>query len=468
MRKFNKLLITTLMSVFSFSALAVPADWTGSLAFDTQIIKDFRRTSDNCDASKDGECVTAEEDNARFQTMILKLNPNIIVNDGVTIKGELTTGSTRTSNLGDATTVQDSNNNRSGGSYFAQTTSSTMNVNQLYAELYADTALYKIGRFSRHFALGAVVNSGTQATDRFFSGYEGIEAGLKLGNFHLTPMWAKLHTDSNPNGRYDAYETSVEALYDNPNRNMKFGVYYGQREVESNNTLYGSGPQNVTIIDVYFSKSWEKFSFDLEIPMLSGEIKNTYNTGDADFDTNAYILETKYQLSNNWKVGVNAGMVKGDDGETSSFEGMYLHPNYQIGEIMFRYNYHGFNDSSNYDVFNSSVVNANYAKLFFDYEKGEWRWKLSVLWAKANQVAETGKTYYNHTKKKSATATADQADDLGYEFDIAFEYQWNPAVKFSGFLAYHMVGDFYKFSNDTEEIETTNVMASGMRLSVSF
>lgn len=474
MRNLNKFLVGSLLLSSLNSAFAVPADWNGSLAFDTQIIKDFRRTNDTCDDSKDGECIKSEEENARFQSMILRLNPSLIVNDGVTVKAELSTGSVRTSNLGSSTTVADRDGNRSGGSYFAQTTSSSLNVNQLYAELYADTALYKIGRFSKHYGLGAVLNGGDKATDRFFSGYEGIEAGLKLGNFHLTPMWAKLHTNDpntstqNPNGKYDAYETSVEAVYDNPNRNMKFGVYYGLREVETNNTLYGSGPQNVTIIDVFFSKSWEKLSFQLEIPMLSGEVKNTYNTGDADFDTNAYILETKYKLSNNWHTGINAGIVKGDDAETTSFEGMYLHPNYQVAEIMFRYNYFGFNDADNYDIYNSSIVNTTYAKWFFHYEKGEWRWKLSALWAKANQVAENGKQFYNHAKKKSVTATQDQADDLGYEFDISFEYQWNPAVEFSGFLAYHVVGDYYAFSNDTEELETTNVMASGMRLSVSF
>lgn len=469
MHKFLKGFTLTCVCVLSFEAWAIPADWGGSLAFDTQIIQDFRRTGDSCDDTKNGECIKSEEDNARFQSMILRLNPSLIVNDGVTIKGELSTGSNRSSNLGSASEVD----SRGGASYFAQTTSSTMNVNQLYAELYADTALYRVGRFAKNFGLGAVLNDGDQATDRFFTGYEGIEASLKLGSFRLTPMWAKLHTTQNPNGRYDAYETSVEAMYDNANRNLKFGVYYGQREIETNNDLFGTntGPQNVTIIDVFIAKKWENFSFELEVPMLSGEVNNTYGTGEADFDTNAYILQTKYKLNNKWNVGVNAGMVKGDDGTTNSFEGMYLHPNYQIAEIMYRYNYHGFNnaDATNgYDIFNSSIVNSTYAQLYFHYEKGEWRWKMSLLWAQANQVAENGKQFYNHQKKKDALATQDQSDDLGYEFDISFEYQWNPQVEFSGFLGYHVVGDYYAFSNDTEELEVTNVMSTGMRLAINF
>lgn len=454
--------------ITSTSAYSVPVDWKGSLAFDTQIIKDFRRTGNNCDGTQDGECIAAEENNARFQSLTLKLKPQFIINDDVSMFAELSTGNTRTQNLGEATEVEDS-----GGSYFAQTTSSTVNLNQLYTELYTDSALYRVGRFAKNYGLGAVLNSGNKPTDRFFSGYEGIEMQLKLNNFHLTPMWAKLHTpDSttgNPNGRYDAYESNIIAKYDSPSKNLVVGVLYGQREVQSSNTLYtGNRSQNVTIIDVFFSKEWEKFSFGLEIPMISGEAGNAYNTGSADIDTNAYILESKYTVNNKWKVGLNAGMVKGDDGESDSFEGMYLHPNYQIAEVMFRYNYHGFTDANSYNIYNSSIVNTTYAQLFAHYKKGEWGWKLSALMAKANTVAEEGKDFYNHQKKKVVTASDDQSDDMGYEFDVAFEYQWNPAVVFSGFLGYHVVGDYYAFSNDTEDLDINNVMSSGMRLSVNF
>ncbi len=443
--------------------MAVPVDWKGTLAFDTLIIKDVRRTGDACTPANGSQCINPEEDNARLQTMILKLNPNIVVNDSVTVKGELTTGGTRGVKLGDST-----NYDNTGGSYYAQTSSSTLNLNQLYAELYADTALYRIGRFSKHFGLGALINSGDNIWDRFYSGYEGIEAQLKLGNFHLTPMWAKLHTSDNPNGKYDSYETSISAIYDNPNKNMKFGVYYSIREVESNDTLYNKGSQNSNLIDIYFYKGWEKFSFGLEIPMLTGEVNNLYNTGEADFDSNAYILETAYQLNSKWKLGLNAGMIKGDDGTSDSFEAMYLHPNYKLGQVMFKYNYHGFMDDT-YDVFNSSMVNTTYAQFYAHYSVDEWTWRLSAMWATASEVAKKGEQFYDHDKKALVTANADQADDLGYEANIAFDYQWNPNVIFSGHLGYHFVGDYYSFANDANnELETTNVMSTGMNLSVSF
>lgn len=455
--------LSLILVFFSVQAVAVPIDWKGTLAFDTNILNDVRRTSDDCTAAAGSTCINPQEDNARFQSMILKLNPNIIVNDGVTIRGELTTGGTRGANLGEATDVDSQTY-----SYYSQTTSSALNVNQLYAEIFADTALFRVGRFARNFGLGAVVNAGNGTFDRFFSGYEGIEANLKLGKFKLSPMWAKLHTSDAPNGKYDSYETSVEALYDDPNRNLKVGVYYAVREVETSDTLYGAGSQNTTLVDIFVSKEWEKFSLGLEVPMLTGSIGDLYNTGDADFDTNAYIVESGYKLNDNWSFKLNAGLVKGDDGETAnSFEGMYLHPNYKFSEVLYKYNYPAFMNGSN-DIFNASVTNSTYAALTAVYKGVEWSWKMGLVWAKANNVASNGEDFYDHVAREVVTANADQSDELGYEANVAFDYQWNPSVVFSGYLGYHFVGDFYSFSNTSDEISTTNVMNTGMRLSVNF
>ncbi len=454
-----------LILLISQGVQAVPADWKGSLAFDTNIINDVRRTNDDCTVADGSQCISPEENNARFQTMVLRLNPNIIVNDGVTIRSELSTGTIRNSYLGESTEVEGSD-----GSYYTQSTNSNLNINQIYAEIYADTALFRVGRFAKHFGLGAVVNRGDKSFDRFYSGYEGVEAELKLGNFHLVPMWAKLHTSDNPNGRYDAYESSIAATYDNPNNNLIFGVYYSQKDVETNDKLYSAGSASVNLIDIYFSKSWEQFSFQLEIPMLSGEVNDLYGTSNASFDANAYILETNYQLNSKWKLGINGGMIKGDDGTTNSFEGMYLNPNYKIAELLFKYNYYGFMDATNYNIFAASMTNATYAQFFVNYSSDEWTWKMSFMWAKANEVASTGNAFFNHDNKKHvANANADQSDDLGYEFDIAFDYQWNPNVVFTGFFGYHKVGDYYAFTNvDGDELSLSNVKTAGMRLAINF
>jgi hypothetical protein len=137
---------------------------------------------------------------------------------------------------------------------------------------------------------------------------------------------------------------------------------------------------------------------------------------------------------------------------------------------MFKYDLNGFQNNGEYP-FNSSIRNTTYINAYADYKTINWKWTLSFLMAKADQTAESGKAYYNHDKKtySSTTATEDQSDDLGYEIDLGFEYEWNPQIHISGFLGYYFVGDYYSFDNSAStEIETTNIVSSGMRLSVNF
>lgn len=451
------------------SAFALPIDWNGTLGFDTNIIKNARGTTDTCDATKAGStCIGNDNAHARYQSMVLRLNPTIIVNDSTTIKGEISTGSIRGDYLGKDGTM--ANN----GSYFSQTSSgSTLNINQLYAELYADTALFKVGKFSKHYGLGAVINEGKGSWDRYYSLYNGLEAYFKLGNFKLTPVWAKV--DSNlstgaPNGKHDAYETAVTAMYDNSNINMKAGVYYGIREVETTNNLYDGSTQshNVNIIDIFMERIWGKFSIALEVPIISGDVGNTYGGDDQNYSSTSYILETSYDLNPKWKVGFHGGMIKGSDGDKGDHEALYLHPNYNVAEVMFKYNLQGFQDNTE-NAFDASIVNTNYAKLFARYNNDAWAWNMAFIMAKANETATNGEQFYDHAKNSYQQANADQGDDLGWEFDISFDYEWNPNIFVTGFLGYYKVGDFYEFTNDTnEEIAVSDITATGFRLSVNF
>lgn len=453
------------IALISTQAFALPIDWNGSLGFDTNIIKNARGTTDNCTAAAGSECISNDNTHARYQSMLLRLNPTLIVNDSTSIKGELSTGNIRGGFIGSDSEMAND------GSYFSQTSSgSSLNVNQLYAELYADTALFKVGKFSKHYGLGAVINEGKNSWDRYYSLYNGIEAYFKLGNFKLIPVWAKVDASAGqPTGKYDAYETAVTAMYDNSNINMKAGVYYAIREVETSNDLYGanSGPHNVNIIDIFMERVWGDFSVGLEIPIISGEVGEAYGGTDQNVQSTSYILETSYQTSPKWKIGFNGGMIKGSDSDNGEHEALFLHPNYQVAEVMFRYNLEGF-QSAGENVFSSSIVNANYAKLFARYHNDAWAWNLAFIMAKANETAQTGEQFFDHKNLQYVTASADQEDDLGWEFDISFDYEWNPNIFVTGFLGYYKVGEYYNFTNGNEDITVSDITATGFRLSVNF
>jgi hypothetical protein len=474
---FVKRTLKSLMNVTilagSLQAFALPIDWNGTLGFDQHIIKNARRSGDACTPASGSQCLKDESKHARFQSMLLKLQPTIIVNDSTSIKGELSTGTSRGGFLGDNI------DGTTSGSYFGQTSSgSSLNINQFYAELYADTALFRVGKFAKHYGLGAVISSGNGAWDRYFSAYDGIEAEFKLGNFKLTPVMAKLNnsvTSAGPtttakNGKYDTNESSVTAMYDNSNKNLKAGVFYGQREVETNSDLYGSGKgsQKVTIIDIFFEKSWGDFNLAMEIPMLSGDAGTTYgSTSKQDFDARAYIVESSYQVNPRWKLGLNAGFIGGSDDDQGSQEALYLHPNYKIAEIMFNYNLAGFQNSDT-SIFNASVVNTNYTRLFAHYSNDAWSWRFDFIMATANEAAKNGSAFYSHESQSYENALADQDTNLGMEFDAAFDYEWSPSIVVTGYVAHYQVGDYYAFTNTSTELSVSDVTATGFKLNIGF
>lgn len=448
-------------------AYALPIDWNGTIGFDSNIITNARRTTDSCPGGTGTYCLTEDNQNVRYQSFIFRLNPTVVINDSAAVKGELSTGSLRGGFAGSDTEAE-------SDSYYAQSTDGSANLtaNQLYLELYADTALYRFGKYSKSFGLGGFINKGNNAWDRFFSLYDGFEAEFKLGKFTLTPLYSRISSPANGgrnNGKYDVLETAISGVYADPNKSFEFGIYYGIREAETNSDLYGAntGPNSVTLIDVYFKKDWENFGIAFEVPMLSGDVGTTYGTtSDEDIDTNAYIFESYYKLNSKWKLGLDAGSVKGEDG-VDEFNGMYLHPNYQIAEIMFRYNLSGF-QTNNSNPFNSSINNANYAKFYTKYESDEWTWNIAFIMAQANEVATNGEEFYNHETNTFATASDDQDEDMGYEFDISFDYEWNPNIFLTGFLGYYQVGDFYSYTNSGDNVGVENITASGFRLSVNF
>lgn len=493
-RRFRLALLVSTLSINS--AFALPIDWTGVFGVDTHNISNTCRTSDGISITekpannrngtqglRNGDC------GANFQTYIFKLNPNIIVNDGVTLKGELSTGHLR----GGFSGGNSANNNdaSTNNAYFFNSPAqrSSLNVNQMYMELYADTALVKIGRFSKHYGLGIVFDGGSDPWDRFFTMYDGIEAEMKIGNFSLIPYWTKISsyndnaangsTGDKPSGEFDVREIGMTAQYDNKNRDFLVSVLYAKRSSEAKNSLYNStdatggaldrGKTSVTVIEPYITKRWNKLKVSAEASIQSGDYGNIYGgTEDSKLSANAYIFEGKYDLNPKWDVGIIAGQVNGDNGDSDKFEAAYLHPNYHVANLMFRYNYAGFNEGGR-SIFDSSITNARFFKLFGNLKSDKWTWKSSFVMANALETAEGGgKQAYHHEENYRFTSTDKQDDDYGYEIDLGFDYRWNPNVVISGYYGYWFVGDYYEYSNTGADFSVSNVHGGGLSATLEF
>lgn len=484
------------------SAIALPIDWTGVFGVDTHMISNSCRTIDKIGAAekpipvptglpvrtgtqalRNGDC------DASFQTYTLRLNPNIIINDGVTLKGELSSGYLRGGFAG-----SDSANNQDGSgnnSYFFTTPAqrSALNVNQMYMELYADTALVKIGRMSRHYGTGMVFDNGSDPWDRFITMYDGIEAEMKIGNFSVIPHYAKISNyDDGTNtandgreasGSLDVRELGLIAKYDNKNRDLVASVLYAKRSSERRNSLYSAttpgveidrGKTEVTVIEPYVSKKWNKLKVAAEASVQTGDYGNIYsNTEKSKITANAYLVDLKYDLNPKWDLGFVAGQISGDKGETSKFEATYLHPNFHVADLMFRYNYAAINEGGR-SVFDSSMTNTRFFKVHGNYKTDKWTWKGAFIMANALETAEENKKAYHHEENYQFDGNGKQDDDYGFELDFGFDYRWNPNVTIGGYYGYWAVGDYYAFTNSGtgDKLSLSSVHGGGLRATLEF
>lgn len=480
-----------LFLVISFNVLALPIDWHGNFGVDTTRISDYRKGANpDSNPTVGSEVIPSgagAEKNASFQSYVFRLNPNIVVNDSASIFGEITTGYGRGGFYGDSSINRANNSNgsynRNFGNalyhYNTSNTNSNLVLNKFYMELYADTSTFVLGRQPINWGLGAIYNEGNNTWDRHTSVNDGVSAKFKLGNFKFTPHWAKINSAAGKTDNFNVTDYGIQAAYDNPDKDMILGVYYGKRKSKQFNTYYVSqagstnpainmGDTNIRLIDVYVKKSIGKFTFSGEAPFVSGNLGHVFNSNDkTSYGAKAIILESKYDLNEKWAIGLNGGQVSGSDGSRTKFGAMYLNPNYQIANVLFRYNYPAITDS-NQNVWDSYVTNTKYAKLFAKYSNEAWVWNGAVIYAVADKTAQAGGLAFDHEKNQSFTSAANQDDELGYEVDAGFDFLWNPAVTISGNAGYLFTGKYYRYTNSNVETKGANMYVTNLSVAIGF
>jgi hypothetical protein len=489
--KFFVVLSLFIISVFKIqNAIALPMDWKGQLGFDSLRLTNYTRTDADTTSPGNGSyAIKGNGDTAYIQGMIFMLNPQVIVNDHVTMKAELSTGMDRGGTVGDGATYLESNNGMGHANIYHTTAkqNQSLNVNQVYMDIYSDLATFKVGRHAKNWGLGALINSGEKAWDRFFTYYEGVEATFSLGNLYIIPSWSNISNGDKLTRDGEIRDIAISLLYDNPDKDMKLGIYFGKRETNGN-PMYrvddnndGSFASNETLsesklklYDFFISRYFGNFYAGLEVPYVNGELGYLAGTK-TDYKSISYILETNYEFNERWKQHLNFGIIGGDKGDSGEYTALYLHPNYQIANILFRYNLDavenldtGAGTTGKENVYASSVNNAMFLKLATEYKKGLWTWNFAWIYAKARETATSGLRAYNHMNGYHYTAAANQSDDLGHEFDVNFDYQWNPNLTLTGVAGYYIVGDYYAFTNSATENSLSNQMITGVRLNLKF
>ncbi|MFA6237167.1 MAG: hypothetical protein WC635_07565 [Bacteriovorax sp.] len=473
-----RLIAATVLVLLPVASEALPIDWHGSFGVDSTIISDFRRIKSKeinsvSDGSQEAPLDTGKKGSASWQSYIFRLSPTMVINDAATFFGELSTGYANGGYLGDSPQTDLAGSNNAPLHYHNQAQGQNVNIKKAYLELYSDTATYMVGRHSYEWGSGAIFNSGNNAWDRHFSSRDGITMKLKIGNFHVSPYWSKT---SNP-GYTDATNTKeygAGLLYDNQEKDIAFGILYGKKSSNSFNpytTTINSaaavslGENNITITDLYLKKVFDKFDMALEVPLMSGDLGKTSNAGTlTTYSAKAFLLQTNYRHNDAWTFGFDGGQVSGHDGSTTKFGALYLNPNYQIANLLFRYNIIALGTANKtISVYDSYITNARYYKLRMAYTAEKWTFDSAVIMAKAMEVATAGASAYNHTKNKVFVATTSQSDDIGKEIDFNAKYNWNKEISIGTGLGYLITGDYFSYTNTA----TPNAKKSSLLLQIN-
>jgi len=455
--KLRKLFPLTIAVIPAISQ-ALPIDWHGTFGVDSTMITDYRRIDSKVDnsASDNGTqevgLAAGKKASASFQSYIFKLSPEIIINDSATMKAELTTGYASGGFLGDAPSNNKANTSNVETYYNNQAGTTNVTIKKAYLELSSDTARYEIGRHTHGWGLGALYSDGNAEWNRFAYSRDGVTAYFKFNNFMVTPFWTQ-SSNTGLTRSTDSKEIGSSFLYDNKEKDIAFGLYYAIKSNNGLNTYYKSstatlGSTDVKVTDIYFKKIFGKFNFAVEVPMLSGDLGHVVNsTTNTSYNAKAVLFQSNYEHSDAWTFGLDAGDVSGHDGTNAKFGAMYLNPNYQIANILFKYNLNAFKDGSTESVFDSYITNTQYIKLRATYGSEKWILDFAFITAKAKEVAKAGTQAYNHTKNKLFTANAAQNDSLGSELDFNAKYKWNKDISVNTGLGYLMTGDYYAFTN---------------------
>lgn len=485
MNRFLKIaLICISPIILSTPTFALPIDWNGTFGADSTILNSYRRVDANSDNSKptsmEPGLAPGGRQNASWQSYVFNLKPNLIINDAATIKAEFTTNYGRGHYFGESE-AQRKSNGFANSLYYHNTSSGedSLVVNQLYAELYANTATYRIGRHSTHWGLGSLYNSGEDTWDRHFSMRDGLTLDIKLGDFYFQPYWSKVSQGSSLSRSTNVREWGLSLLYDNPQRDLAFGILYGIKKSSNESDGLdqdflgtgepgGLGGSNVKIINLYFAQDFGNIDIGIEVPIINGELGNLYDNQLTDYKAQAILFESNWKMSN-WTFGFDMGRVNGDAGNQSNFEALYLHPNYQVADILFRYNLHAVTDRSQ-NIYDSSITNTDYYKLRANYSVNKWSWDMAAIYARANEVATAGNPAFQHeTNRRIENSSTNQASDMGLEFNFGFDYHWNHEIIFGSSVGYLFTGDYFTYSNDpTVELEADNTFLVQFRAGMSF
>lgn len=342
---------------------------------------------------------------------------------------------------------------------------SSFEVRQLYMTINQEYGQILVGRAPIEFGTGMTYDAGNDPFDHWGDTHDMVGYKFLVGNLSFMPMLGKPYDFSVAQGR-DVTDVMIDVTYDNPETESTFAVFHSNRTSsgESNDAVNVLGPMtggtaaggwNVKNTNILIGRGWEKFKLKIEAGFTDGATGLTF--GGEDVKTSGYGIVTEMEFPRpgsafDWKV--RAGIVSGDNPETSNFEGYALNRNYDLAFIMFNHPVGG------YDIFRTqfqrqrviscpvapcptihaneesldeeAVSNVIFLNPSLNYTINEkWSWRNSIVYAQLQT-------------KSSTLAGNDSSKDLGFEWDTSFTYKPHPRFQWVNQVGLLFPGDAWK------------------------
>ncbi|MCO5142461.1 MAG: hypothetical protein M9962_05155 [Oligoflexia bacterium] len=494
---------------FNHQAFALSLDWSGYFRADHNFVHNYQMDKSSpgySNSGNTGEYIQGQgKKSTTFSSMFLKLNPKVLINDNVIVHSEWNVGDPIAGFFGRGIPREDRNN-----AFSTRKDSMELSVARLWLDVHTDFGTFQVGRAPFHWGLGVIFNSGDRPFDRFQSTSDTIRLVSKFGYLSLTPIYAKNSvgrnlagarnpiTDTILQGSDDVTDYGLALRYDNPEEDLDAGfLFYKRNASDAQNAYYypntattytgGANGMNLKLMNFFAKKSWKKFELGVEVPLFSGDIGDINQVGQRnEFKATAVAVESAVKFET-WKHSLKFGTVPGQNAATTgsrgkSFGALQLHRAYKLGMILFNYNLGNFGPANPDTVpgnanalnttvspYDSAITNAKY--LMFSSEKTWEQWGLhfGLVWAKANQTAETGKDMFNHRTRQWFTSVAKQDSNMGIEVDLGTRYNWDDNISFGADIGMLMPGNYFKYINSaTSEGPANNVTAFSLSASTVF
>ena len=439
---------------------------------------------------------------ANFQTLFMRVNPKVIVNDNVSIKSEWWIGDPVFGIFGNGTPA--SREQRQWLSSF--TRGAPISAQRFWGEVSTDIGMVQVGRAPLDWGLGLVYSAGNGMWDRYPSTGDLVRMVTRFGAFSFIPTAVHYSagntiggacyvtggvTCSPTLGSGDVYDLSIAFKYDNTDEDFEAGVTYIKRIINSAQDPFSgylgvgttadaaqvTGGSNINVWDLYGKKKLGPVHLGIEVPIVTGHVSG------FNYSTFAVAGEVKWQVSDAWELFSKGGYVPGQGNYSGtnlpSLSAFYLHPNYRLGMIMFSYQLAAFGgpqtqNNSNLSggalssPFYNPISNAYYGMLGAGWNISKFRLHTGVIAAAAPQVARSGENFFNHWERRFVAAVADQKNFLGVETDLGATYRWDDHLDIRFDMGLWMPGDFYAFSNTANVNKITPIFGAQLGLGIQF